>query len=220
VTRGPVLGIFAKEPRAGRVKTRMTPPLRPAEAMALYRVALRETVARLAAGPARLVLCYAGRRAWFARNFPGLPLLSQGRGELGARLARVTAALFAASGGPVAVAGSDSPDLPLALVTAAFTALENSEVAAIPSRDGGYALLALRRPAPTLFAGIPWSTAEVLTITRARARALGLGFAAVDEWDDLDDLASLHRLLVRSPECATSRYAHTHLSSVLRGGSG
>ena len=35
---GPVLGIFAKEPRPGRVKTRLTPPLRPSEAAALYRV--------------------------------------------------------------------------------------------------------------------------------------------------------------------------------------
>jgi len=218
--RGPVLGIFAKEPRTGRVKTRLTPPLCPAEATALYRVALRETVARFSAGPARLVLCCAGRRAWFARNFPKMPLLAQGRGELGARLARATAALFAAGGGPVAVVGSDSPDLPLPLVTAAFAALESGDVSAIPSRDGGYALLALRRPAPELFAGIPWSTAEVLSATRARARAHGLNFATVGEWDDLDDLASLHRLLVRSPECATARYAHAHLGSVLWAGSG
>ena len=142
-------------------------------------------MARFAAGPARLVLCWAGRRAWFARNFPGMPLLPQGRGDLGARLARVTAALFAAGGGPVAVVGSDSPDLPLPLVTAAFAALATAEVAAIPSRDGGYALLALRRPAPALFAGIPWSTAQVLTATRARASALGLRFVTVGEWDDL-----------------------------------
>jgi glycosyltransferase A (GT-A) superfamily protein (DUF2064 family) len=190
------------------------------EGAALYRVALRETVDRYAAGPARLVLCGAGRRAWFARAFPGRPLFPQGRGDLGVRLARVTAALFAAGGEPVAVIGSDSPDLPLPLVAAAFAALATAEVAVIPSRDGGYALLALRRPAPALFTGIPWSTAQVLTATRARASALGLSFVTVGEWDDLDDVASLHRLLARSPGCATARYVRTHLGSGLWSGSG
>lgn len=212
---GPVLGIFAKQPVAGRVKTRLTPPLPPQEARALYRVALQETVARFADGPAASVLCCAGRQGWFARTFPGLPRLPQGRGNLGARLARVTAALFAAGGGPVAVAGADSPDLPLPLLAAAFAALADAEVAAIPCRDGGYALLALRGPAPALFAGIPWSTPEVLAATQARAAALGLRFATVGAWDDLDDLPSLHRLLARSPECATARYAQAHLHSYL-----
>jgi rSAM/selenodomain-associated transferase 1 len=212
-TQGPVLGIFAKQPVAGRVKTRLTPPLRPAEACALYRTALQETVARFSCGPAAPVLCCAGRRSWFARTFPGVPLLRQGRGNLGARLARATAALFAAGGGPVAVAGADSPDLPLPLIAAAFAALADAEVAVIPCRDGGYALLALRRPAPALFAGIPWSTAEVLAVTQQRATELGLRLATVGAWDDLDDLPALHRLLARSPECATARYAQVHLRS-------
>jgi len=212
-SHGPVLGIFAKQPVAGRVKTRLTPPLRPEEACALYRVALRETVARLSAAPAAVVLCAAGRRSWFAGAFPGLPLLPQGRGNLGARLARATAALFAAGGGPVAVVGADSPDLPLPLISAAFAALADAEVAVIPCRDGGYALLALRRTAPALFAGIPWSTTEVLAATQQRATELGLRLATIGAWDDLDDLPSLHRLLARSPECATARYAQVHLRS-------
>lgn len=220
VRSGPLLGVFAKEPRPGWVKTRLIPPLLPAEACALYRVALHETVSRLAAGPATVVLCGAGRARWFAGAFPGRPYLAQGRGDLGARLARVTAALFAAGGAPVAVAGSDSPDLPPALVTAAFAALASAEVAAIPARDGGYALLALRRPAPGLFAGIPWSTPQVLAATRARAEELGLRFVTVAEWDDLDDLPSLQRLLERSPNCATARYARVHLGSRLWSGCG
>jgi hypothetical protein len=215
-----VLGIFAKQPRPGQVKTRFSPPLRPVEAAALYRVALQETVARLSYGPAQLVLCCAGRRAWFARRFPGIPLLAQGRGELGMRLARVTALLFAAGASSVAVAGSDSPDLPLPLVAEAFAALRTADVTAIPCRDGGYALLALRRPVPALFAGIPWSTAEVLAATRARATALGLQFVEIGGWDDLDDLAALQRLLARSPDCVTAQYARVHLGNRLWSGCG
>ena len=216
--RGPVIGIFAKQPVAGRVKTRLTPPLRPEEACALYRTALQETVARFSCGPAAPVLCCAGRRSWFACTFPGVPLLPQGRGNLGARLVRATAALFAAGGGPVAVAGADSPDLPLSLISAAFAALSDAEAAVIPCQDGGYALLALRRPAPALFAGIPWSTAEVLAATQQRATELGLRLATIGAWDDVDDLPSLHRLLARSRSvqphvmhrciCAATRRLH------------
>lgn len=218
--RGPVLGVFAKEPRSGRVKTRFTPPLLPTEARALYQVALAETVERFSAGPTALVLCSAGRHAWFQRRFPGMALLPQGAGDLGARLAKATTALFAAGGSPVAVAGADSPDLPLAMIGEAFAALASVDAAAIPCTDGGFALLALRQPAPALFAGIPWSTSDALTAMQARAAQLGLRCATIGGWDDLDDLAALHRLLERSPECATARYARAHLGRVLYSGSG
>lgn len=217
---GPVLGIFAKQPLPGRVKTRLVPLLTPAGACALYRVALRETVDSFAAAPATLVLCGNGRRSWFSRTFPEVPLLLQGRGDLGARLSRATAALFAAGGGPVAVAGADSPDLPLPLIAAAFAALATADAVAIPCVDGGFALLVLRRPTPRLFAGIPWSTPAVLAAMRERSAQLGLRFATVGSWDDLDDPASLHRLLERTPECATAQYARAYLGSVPRAGSG
>lgn len=219
-SRGPLLGVFARQPVAGRVKTRLTPPLHPRQACSLYRVALQESVLRFAGGPAPLVLCGAGRRAWFTRVFPDLPLLPQGRGDLGARLARGTAAMFAAGGGPVAVVGSDSPDLPLALIEAAFAALANADVAVIACRDGGYALLALRQPAPGLFAGMPWSTVELLAATRRRAAALGLRLVTVGDWDDLDDQAALCRLVQRSPTCMTAQYVRAHLGSLLPFGCG
>ena len=220
VLHGAVLGVFAKEPLAGKVKTRLVPPLTPEEARDLYRVALTESVETFAAVPASLVLCCAGRRRWFRRAFPSLSLLPQGRGDLGMRLTRVTAKLFAAGAASVAVAGSDSPDLPPALIGEAFAALHGADVAAIASADGGYALLALRRPAPELFTAIPWSSAEVLAVTRARAVALGLRFTTVGCWDDLDDLAALQRLLARSPDCATARHIRTQLSARVYTGCG
>jgi hypothetical protein len=207
--------VFAKEPRAGRVKTRLTPPLTPRQACQLYRVALRETLARDAGGAVPLGLCAAGRQAWFAPAFPGMPLLPQGRGDLGARLARVTARLFAAGAGPVAVAGSDSPDLPLALIKAAFAALEAADAAVVPCRDGGYALLALRRPAPALFAAMPWSTPELLPATQRRAAEVGLHLVTLGAWDDIDDFPALRRLVKRSPECMTAQHVRAHLDSLL-----
>jgi rSAM/selenodomain-associated transferase 1 len=218
-SHGAILGMFAKQPVAGRVKTRLTPPLHPRQACTLYRIALQESVTRFVGGPVPLVVCGAGRRAWFTRAFPALPLYMQGRGDLGARLARCTAALFA-GGGPVAVVGSDSPDLPLDLIDAAFAALASADVAVVACRDGGYALLALRQPAPGLFADMPWSSAALLAATRRRAALLGLRFVTVGEWDDLDDLAALQRLVQRSPACKTAQYVRAYLGSLLPSGCG
>ena len=93
---GPVLGLFAKQPRAGQVKTRLIAPLTAIEARELYHAALAESVTGFASSPATVVICGAGRSRWFARTFPDVPFLAQGRGDLGARLRRAVAALFAA----------------------------------------------------------------------------------------------------------------------------
>ena len=98
---GPVVGLFAKQPLPGQVKTRLSPPLSAEQACQLYRVALQESVARLRAAGMPLVICYAGRREWFSAAFPELPLLAQAGGDLGARMSAAAQALFAAGAGPV-----------------------------------------------------------------------------------------------------------------------
>ena len=206
-----ILGVFAKQPLPGRVKTRFCPPLTPLEACELYQIALDETLQQLRQAPAALTLCYAGQHAWFAEHYPALPLLAQPAGGLGERLKAVAEQLFARSNGPVLLAGSDSPDLPLAWVGEALALLVSADVVTIPCRDGGYALIGLRRPQPQLFDEIPWSTPGVLAATRDRARRLGLDYREVGEWEDLDDLPALQRLVARSPASATARHAATVL---------
>jgi len=207
-----VIGVFAKQPQPGRVKTRLCPPLTPLEACELYRIALAETLQQLCQAPAALTLCYAGERAWFAEHHPTLPLLAQPDGSLGERLKRVTEQLFAAGNGPVLLVGSDSPDLPLAWVAEAVALLAGSDAVTIPCRDGGYALIGLRRPQPQLFDAIPWSTPGVLAATRGQARKLGLDYREIGAWEDFDDLPALRRLVARAPDSATARHAATVLS--------
>ena len=58
----------------------------------------------------------------------------------------------------VCVVGTDGPDLDAALVEEAFDGLSKADVVIGPATDGGYYLLAIQRPIPELFEGIPWST--------------------------------------------------------------
>ena len=212
---GPVIGLFAKEPVAGCVKTRLSPALTAEQACWLYQTSLCETVNRLLAADLPLVLCYDGRREWFAEAFPGLPLLAQVGDSLGDRMSNAVQKLFCHLDGPVLLAGSDSPDLPIRLLEQVLQSLHEKDVATIPCRDGGYVVVGLRQPTTELFAGIPWSTSGVLQATRQACRRLGLSYVETAEWYDLDEIDDLRQLLTRSPETATARHLLAELQERL-----
>lgn len=210
----PIIGLFAKQPRPGRVKTRMVPPLTPQQACRLYQVAMQESVARLQATGLAVTLCYDGEQGWFGRTFPGLPLLAQRGDGLGERLTHALQALFAQGHGPVLLAGSDSPDLPADRVRQVVALLAAADVVTVPCRDGGFAVIGLRAATTPLFAEIPWSTAEVLAATRRRCDALGLVYRETESWDDLDTFADVQHLVARSPDSLTARHAAAELAEL------
>ena len=212
---GPVVGLFAKEPVAGRVKTRLSPALTAEQACWLYQTSLCETVNRLLAADLPLVLCYDGRREWFAEVFPGLPLLAQVGDSLGDRMSNAVQELFRHCDGPVLLAGSDSPDLPISLLEQVLRSLHEKDVATIPCHDGGYVVVGLRRSTTALFAGIPWSTSGVLQATRQACRRLGLSYVETEVWYDLDEIDDLRQLLKRSPETATACHLLAELQEQL-----
>lgn len=199
------LGIFAKEPRPGKVKTRLCPPLSFAEAAEVHHLSLQQTVATLA--PLQPLLFYSGDSAYFQENFPGLPLFPQGEGDLGERMEQAFRVLHARAGDRALLVGSDAPDLPLALIIAAYAALARAAVVTIPAADGGYVLIGERGHHPPLFCGVAWSTSAVLEQTRAISAAQQLPYAEIGSWEDVDDAAALLRLSRRAPTLAVSIYA-------------
>jgi rSAM/selenodomain-associated transferase 1 len=199
------LGIFAKEPQPGQVKTRLCPPLTFAEAAQVHHLSLQQTVDTLA--PLQPILFYSGNVSYFQDNFPGVPLLPQSAGDLGARMAQALLTIHAQGNDCALLVGSDAPDLPLELLNAACAALEHHAVVTIPARDGGYVLIGERGHHPPLFQGVPWSTAAVLERTRAICEAQQLPYTEIGSWEDVDDADDLLRLVQRSPTLAVSTYA-------------
>jgi len=208
-----VLGIYAKQPLPGQVKTRLCPPLSPSEAAGLYQCALQETVTRMQGCEAfELVICYAGERSWFAEAFPDVQLLPQRGEDLGVRMADSFSQLFQQGYRQVVLIGSDSPDLPLQLVEQAFRKLRQTDVVLAPAEDGGYVLIGKSKFLPELFSAIRWSSAEVLPETLRRIEKLGIKAFLLPGWEDLDDLAALGRLLRRSPQSRTADYLRRQLA--------
>lgn len=208
------LVIFARVPAPGQVKTRLARRVGDEAAAALY-AAFLDDVCRLSCPVAgRRVLCEAGElpsTALTARAAGhAMTHALQGGGDLGARMDRALT-LELAGARAVCVIGSDSPTLPPALVEQAFAELETKEVVLGPSTDGGYWLIGARRPAPELFAHMPWGTQAVLPETLRRLAALGRPTAVlpffydVDDEDDLELLGAHLQLLDPAVAPATRR---------------
>jgi rSAM/selenodomain-associated transferase 1 len=214
-----VVGIFAKQPIAGKCKTRLSPPLSLEEAADLYLCSLRETVARLQRGSDYdLVICYTGARSWFEQTFPGIPLLPQQGADLGLRMAAALKGFLRQGYRQAVLVGSDAPDLPLELVGQAFSALQQAEVVIAPATDGGYVLIGEAKHHPQLFERIEWSTPEVFAETLRRIERQAIPAVTLESWEDLDDLGSLQRFLLRSPASKTAAYLRLHLDEQLSTG--
>jgi uncharacterized protein len=207
-----LLGVFAKEPVAGKVKTRLCPPLSFSEAAELYDLSLQETIARMTEAGFQPAIFYSGRREYFQQYYAGYPLLPQGKGDLGMRMERALGEQLESGFRKVILIGTDSPDLPPGIVEKAFASLETEEVVVSPARDGGYVLIGESSHHPELFSGIPWGTDEVLEMTRRQARRKDLCYLELEGWEDIDDAASLERFLRRSPASSVSAYARRCLN--------
>jgi rSAM/selenodomain-associated transferase 1 len=182
--------IMARAPRPGQVKTRLEPLLGAAGCARLQAVLVRHTAAWAAATASRVSLAYTPRHArdeLAALAPPRTVLFAQHGRDLGARLAH--AAARAHGRGSLVVIGTDAPLLGAQQVQAARRALRRGRDAClVPALDGGYALIALARPAPEAF-GLPadaWGGPDVLELTvRALDRA-HLSHALLDPVADLD----------------------------------
>ncbi|EPD66530.1 TIGR04282 family arsenosugar biosynthesis glycosyltransferase [Streptomyces sp. HGB0020] len=156
--------VVAKEPRPGRVKTRLTPPFTPREAAALAEAALADTLDVVARTPAhRRILVLDGEPGpWLP---PGFEVLRQCPGGLDERLA----AAFAHCTGPSLLIGMDTPQ-----VTPELLAVDFADCDAYfgPAEDGGFWALGLAEPDPALLLGVPMSTSRTGAVQRARLAGL------------------------------------------------
>ncbi len=199
------LGIVAKAPVPGRVKTRLIPALTPEQTAALAAQLLRRTVELAQELPQiRTVVVVAPPEGieLVRRLLPRpVPLVAQGEGDLGDRLQRFFQRAFEEGSEGVMVLGADHPNLPADYLRQAVSILRrgNDRVVLGPTEDGGYYLMGLTRPHPELFQGIPWSTSEVFRETLQRARRLHLSVEQLPPWFDIDRPEDLIRFAGYAP---------------------
>ena len=218
------LAVMTKAPRAGRVKTRLVPPLTPEEAAELNKCFLRDTAAAISSACSRSAASDAGSRhetgashrkaataqccgvavytpvgaeSAYTNLLPAdFSLLPQRGDKFGERLCFAVEDLFKCGFESVCLIDSDSPTVPAEHFAEAVELLSRHEDRVVlgPSDDGGYYLIGVKKPHRHLFEQIDWSTERVLTQTMQRATEIGLEIKLLPSGYDVDDDASLKRL--------------------------
>ncbi|WP_028645198.1 TIGR04282 family arsenosugar biosynthesis glycosyltransferase [Nocardioides sp. URHA0020] len=188
--------VVAKAPVAGQVKTRLGAEIGMAAAADVAAAALLDTMAACTAafGPDGCLLSLAGdfadavRGDELARAAEGWSIAPQRGVTFAERLAN--AHLDVPYGGPVVQVGMDTPQLTPELLVEVAAAVDEHDAVLGPAEDGGWWVLALRRPtgARSLH-DVPMSTPTTYDDTRRALVGEGLDVVTAPTLRDVDTVA-------------------------------
>lgn len=189
--------IFAKAPQAGLAKTRLIPTLGPNGAAHVAECMLFHAVQQaMDTAVDHVELCVAPDTSHHAfRKLAGLygkrlHLGCQADGDLGDRMHHALARALR-NHRHVLLMGTDAPALSTTRLIQAALALDTHDAVFVPATDGGYALAGLSQAHEHIFAGMPWSTAQVMPETRRRLLALGWTWQELAPVADIDEPGDL-----------------------------
>ena len=197
------LAVMAKAPRAGKVKTRLSPPLTLEQSAELNICFLKDTTQNIAdvalTSDAVGLVCYTpvGEEGLFDQLLPeGFALIPQRGDTFGERLHAASQDILACGFGAVCLIDSDSPTVPASVFKEAVDLLNRSgdRIVLGGSNDGGYYLIGLKVPHREPFTGIHWSTSTVYAETVSAVQDASIELAELPMWYDVDDNESLNLL--------------------------
>lgn len=215
------LAIMVKTPGRSPVKTRMAVECGNLFAQCWYRRAAAAVAAVAQETQARhgIAACWAVAEADAAGAWPGLAVVAQGEGDLGARMSNVHAQLVAAHGYGVLL-GADTPQLTPALLGEAVAWLGHAEPRLVmgPAADGGFWLLGANRVLPpALWTSVRYSAATTARDLHATMQDCGewCTLAMLRDVDRADDLPAVLDALYDLPEplpeqCALAAWMGLH----------
>lgn len=187
----PTLIVMVKEPRPGKVKTRLGRGIGMTAAAWWFRHQTHSLLRRLVDPRWETVLAVSpDREGLKSRVWPEhLPRKPQGQGDLGDRMARM---LRAEAPGPACVIGADIPGITRVHIAQAFAALGKCDAVFGPAVDGGYWLVGLKHPRrqpPSIFKEVRWSTQHALADSIATLPGYTIAqVATLHDVDTADDL--------------------------------
>ena len=195
--------VMAKQPRPGRVKTRLCPPLSPVEAAAVAEAALADTLSAVAAcGAPRKILALDGEPGpWLP---PGFDVIPQRGADFNERLTNA----WREVGGAGIQIGMDTPQVGSAEIDDILTRLDHADAVLGHALDGGWWVIGWRSADPaTLFAGIPMSTPCTGRAQEARILSLGLRLHRAEQKRDIDTVEDLYAITDEYPYLRTASVA-------------
>ncbi len=192
--------IFAKNPVAGKVKTRLAATIGNEAALAVYLQLLSYTVGISSEVDADKFVFYSDHieqeDLWDNQLF--FKQIQQGN-DLGERMKNALAVLFNKGYSKIVIIGTDCPELSREIISDAFKSLEEQDIVIGPAHDGGYYLLGMKQLHATLFENINWSTNTVLAETLVKCEALQMDYALLRTLRDIDRSEDLKYFQIVTP---------------------
>jgi len=183
----PALIIFIKNPKKGKVKTRLAKTLGENQALLIYKALLQHTRNIALQINATCYLFYGqfidNEDDWSEKNFQ--KRLQTGA-DLGARMQRAFHEVLQKHDKAIII-GSDCATLTPDMVNDAFSKLEKHSFVIGPAEDGGYYLLGMQNYTPSVFENMEWSTESVFKETIQKIENLNKEYYLLPTLSDIDN---------------------------------
>ncbi|MEZ4319066.1 MAG: glycosyltransferase [Myxococcota bacterium] len=191
--------VFAKPPVPGVSKTRLAATVGDALAAELAGAFLHDTLGLLRTVPGLEPVLSTPDPTW---DFGvAVRRVAQGGGTLGDRIARMLDLGLAERGVALAV-GADSPGMPASRLAAVLESLESHDAAFVPSDDGGFVVMGVRRLPAGVLEGVRWSSEHTRADVIAALVREGLSVVCLEGWFDIDEGPDLERFVRSVPRSA------------------
>jgi len=190
--------VFAREPVAGNVKTRLARTIGDQAAVQFHQEVVTKTVEMAAkSGLAELELHVSGNMEHpFFRSLAdqyGMRICLQEGNDLGEKMFYALKQSLDHASYCILI-GTDCPVMTADYLKQAFHMLENGLDAVIgPAEDGGYVLIGASRVDISWFKNIDWGSQHVLAQSRQRLTANNARYDELQQLWDVDHIDDLHR---------------------------
>ena len=124
-------------------------------------------------------------------KWPNSQRYVQSKGDLGQRMTQAFLKAFEDGYENVVCIGSDLPDMTSEIIEDAFLKLEKNDFVFGPASDGGYYLVGMNQPGTYIFKNKPWSTDQLLELTRSEIESQKQIYTLLDVLNDIDTIDDL-----------------------------
>jgi rSAM/selenodomain-associated transferase 1 len=190
---------FVKNPKKGKVKSRLAVSIGVDSAVRAYKNMAVQMLSTLKKGTFPFYICFFPRNAqkpiehWLGKQYRYVP--QKGK-DLGERMRNGFAEVFSMGYKRVVLIGSDIPDLPIENVEEAFESLKKVDAVIGPAYDGGYYLIGFKDKTyfPQVFEGIAWGTKNVFEETMRKLKRFRRAVYVLPYQRDIDTAEDLRNL--------------------------
>jgi rSAM/selenodomain-associated transferase 1 len=189
--------IFARNPKLGKVKTRLAKTIGDFAALETYKILMKHTANVVEKSNAEKIVFYSeyidNNDVWAKIK---CKKVKQSEGDLGEKMQTAFEYAFELGYKKIVIIGSDVYRLKTEHIDSAFTQLQTHDVVIGPAHDGGYYLLGLNFIIPELFEQKKWGTSSVLENTLADLNELNVTLLEpLNDIDTFEDLKKEPQLL-------------------------